>query len=60
MAWLWSIKNINQDTIERLIKDSNEARRNKNFDTADEIRKKLKKEGVEIEDTSEGTIWRSI
>ncbi len=27
---------------------------------ADEIRKKLKEEGVEIEDTSEGTIWRSI
>ena len=53
-------KNINQDTIERLIKDRNEARRNKNFDMADEIRKKLKEEGVEIEDTSEGTIWRSI
>ena len=53
-------KNINQDTIERLIKERNEARRNKNFDMADEIRKKLKEEGVEIEDTSEGTIWRSI
>ena len=29
--------NINQDTIERLIKDRNEARRNKNFDMADEM-----------------------
>ena len=53
-------KNIDQDTIERLIKNRNEARRNKNFDMADEIRNKLKEEGVEIEDTSEGTIWRSI
>jgi len=43
-----------------LIKDRNEARRNKNFDMADEIRNKLKEKGVEIEDTSEGTIWRSI
>ena len=53
-------KNIDQDTIERLIKNRNEARRNKNFDMADEIRKRLKEEGVEIEDTSDGTIWRSI
>ena len=53
-------KNIDQDTIERLIKNRNEARRNKNFDMADEIRKQLKEEGVEIEDTSDGTIWRSI
>ena len=53
-------KNIDQDTIERLIKNRNEARRNKNFDMADKIRKQLKEEGVEIEDTADGTIWRSI
>ena len=52
-------KNIDQDTIERLIKDRNEARRNKNFQMADSIRKKLKESGIEIEDTSDGTIWRS-
>ena len=52
-------KNIDQDTIERLIKNRNEARRNKNFDMADEIRKQLKEKGVEIEDTSDGTVWRS-
>tara|TARA_X000000368_G_scaffold36279_1_gene26482 strand:- start:710 stop:2101 length:1392 start_codon:yes stop_codon:yes gene_type:complete len=52
-------KNIDQDTIERLIKNRNEARRNKNFDMADEIRKQLKEQGVEIEDTSDGTVWRS-
>ena len=53
-------KNIDEETIQRLIKSRNEARRNKNFDMADEIRNKLKEKGVEIEDTSEGTIWRSI
>ncbi len=52
-------KNIDQDTIERLIKNRNEARRNKNFDMADKIRKQLKEQGVEIEDTSDGTVWRS-
>ena len=52
--------NIGQDTIEGLIKNRNEARRNKNFDMADKIRKHLKEQGVEIEDTSNGTIWRSI
>ncbi len=53
-------KNIDQDTIERLIKNRNEARRNKNFDMADKIRAQLKEQGIEIEDTSDGTIWRNI
>ena len=45
--------------IERLIKNRNEARRNKNFDMADKIRDELKDMGIEIEDTSNGTIWRN-
>ena len=45
--------------IERLIKNRNEARRNKNFDMADKIRDELKNMGVEIEDTPNGTIWRN-
>ena len=44
--------------IEGLIKDRNEARRDKNFDMADKIRGDLKEMGIEIEDTSDGTIWR--
>ena len=36
-----------------------EARKNKNFSEADKIRDELKKMGIEIEDTSDGTIWRS-
>ena len=52
-------KNLDEVTIENLIKERNEARRKKNFEMADSIRKKLKESGIEIEDTSDGTIWRS-
>ena len=60
--WLGYGKSANLDktTIERLIKERNEARGSKNFDVADQIRDELKEKGVEIEDTSDGTIWRSI
>ena len=51
--------NLDETTIERLIKERNEARRNKNFDLADSIRHQLKEKGIEIEDTSDGTVWRS-
>ena len=53
-------ENLDKTMIERLIKDRNEARRNKNFDMADKIRNELIKTGIEIEDTSSGTIWRKI
>ena len=52
-------KNLDESMIEGLIKDRNEARRNKNFDMADSIRDRLRDMGIEIEDTSNGTIWRS-
>ena len=53
-------ENLDKTMIERLITDRNEARRNKNFDMADKIRNELIKTGIEIEDTSNGTIWRKI
>ena len=52
-------ENLDEGAIERLIKERNEARRNKNFDLADSIRHQLKEKGIEIEDTSDGTVWRS-
>ena len=52
-------ENLDETMIEGLIKDRNEARREKNFDMADKIRDELKEIGIEIEDTSDGTIWRS-
>jgi len=52
--------NLEKTTIERLIKERNEARGNKNFDLADKIRDELKEKGIEIEDTKNGTIWKSV
>ena len=52
--------NLDETAIERLIKERNEARGNKNFDLADQIRDELKEKGVEIEDTKNGTIWKSV
>ena len=50
--------NPEKEEIERLINQRNEARRNKDFKLADQIRDKLKSKGIEIEDTKNGTIWR--
>ena len=52
--------NLDSKQIEDLINQRNEARKNKDFKTADEIRDKLTELGIEIEDTPNGTIWRSI
>ena len=52
--------NLDSKHIEDLINQRNTARKNKDFKTADEIREKLTDLGIEIEDTPNGTIWRSI
>ena len=44
--------------IDDLIKERNLAKENKDFEEADRIRKILLKDGVILEDTAEGTIWR--
>ena len=46
--------------IEKLIESRNKARANKDFKLADSIRDELSSMGIEIEDTSSGTIWKSI
>jgi len=43
-----------------LIKKRNEARKNKDFDLADNIRKKLTEMGVEIKDQSNETVWKKV
>ncbi len=53
-------ESLDNKAIESLIKKRNEARRNKNFALADSIRDELKNKKIEIEDTKDGTIWRSI
>ncbi len=51
--------NIDSKMIEELIEKRNIARKEKKFSDADNIRDKLNNMGIEIEDKSEGTIWRS-
>ena len=46
--------------IESLIAQRNDARAAKDWNKSDSIRDKLTSLGVEIEDTSEGTIWKLI
>ena len=48
----------NSDEIDTLILDRNDARKNKNWAKADEIRAKLDLMGVVLEDTESGTIWK--
>ena len=46
------------DEMQGLIDKRNQARAEKDWDTADVIRKQLDELGIVLEDTSEGTIWK--
>jgi len=51
--------NLKDDVdIELMIKKRNDAKKNKNFQEADDIRANLLEKGILLEDTPEGTIWR--
>ena len=49
---------ISAATIEALIEERAQAKRDKNFSRADEIREELSSQGVVLEDSREGTKWR--
>jgi cysteinyl-tRNA synthetase len=49
---------VDPDEIESLIAQRAEARKNKDFATADSIRDELAERGILLEDRPEGTIWR--
>lgn len=51
-------KELLDDTIEQLIQERNEARKNKNFKRSDEIRDLLKEQGIILEDTAQGIRWK--
>jgi len=51
--------NLDSEFIENLINERNQARTSKDFNKADEIRNKLSDMGIDIEDTPNGTIWKS-
>ena len=48
------------DEIEALIKERTQAKADKNWARADEIRDQLAADGIEIIDTPEGTKWRKV
>jgi len=49
---------ISNEEIQTLIEQRNEARKTRNFAEADRIRNQLSENGITLEDTPEGTIWR--
>jgi cysteinyl-tRNA synthetase len=49
---------ITPQEIEKLIAERNEARSKKDWKRADEIRDHLTSQGIILEDTSQGTVWR--
>jgi len=49
---------IEDARIEGMIAERAEAKKNRDFATADQIRDELKAEGIVLEDGSEGTTWR--
>lgn len=50
---------IEKEEIERFIEERKQARHAKNWQRADEIRQHLLDQGIELEDTKVGTIWRN-
>ena len=46
--------------VEELVKERDSARKEKNFERADEIRDLLRKKNIEIEDTEKGTKWTKL
>jgi len=51
-------KAIDPIRIEEMIRERNEARKARNWAKADEIRKKLSGMNVQLEDRSDGTVWK--
>lgn len=50
-------QNIDEKEIEELIAKRQEAKKNKNYKLADEIRDSLKEKGIVLRDTSAGVVW---
>ena len=51
---------LSAEAIEQLIDQRSAARRTREFVAADRIRDELAREGIELEDTREGTLWKRV
>ena len=49
---------LDDDSVQALIDERNEARKNKDFARSDEIRDQLRDQGIILEDTAQGTRFR--
>jgi cysteinyl-tRNA synthetase len=65
MVWIFGLKRENKSLsplekgeVDSLVQEREEARKNKDFEKADGIRKKLEGMGIIVEDTDEGPEWR--
>ena len=59
-AWFNQNNQLSEQEIEDLIAQRKQAKLEKNFKLADEIRAQLLEKNIQIEDTKDGTIWRTI
>ena len=50
-------KQLKKEDISQLVSERDLARKNKNFPTADKIRKQLDHMGIEVRDSPKGTQW---
>jgi cysteinyl-tRNA synthetase len=50
--------NLSEEEVLRLVEERNAARKEKNWQKADEIRNHLLSKGILLEDTSTGTLWK--
>jgi cysteinyl-tRNA synthetase len=51
---------ISEEEIERMIAERKQAKAEKNFARADEIRKKLSEKNIQIDDTPNGATWKIV
>ena len=58
--WFDSDADVDEVLVEQMLKDREEARLNKDFVKADEIRQKIESLGVSIEDGPEGPLWKKL
>jgi len=57
-SWFKGAVKIDEETIRASIDERNRARKEKNFAQADRVRDDLLRQGIILEDSAQGTIWR--